>query len=85
MVQEPSAVNGGTPVDDFAVVAEFEFCTIAAFGVELVIATFVSVGGKMRALIVEFFDSRGASGSENIEREEFAGSDSLRKFGSDGP
>ena len=85
MVQEPSAVNSGAPVDDFAVVAEFEFCTVTAFGIELVVAAFVCVGGKMRTLVVELFDGRGASGSENVEREEFAWGDALREFGCDGP
>jgi len=77
MVQKPGAVNGGAPVDDFAIVAEFDFRSVAAFCIEFVVAAFVGVGGKMRALVVEFFDGRSASGSENVERKELAGNNAL--------
>ena len=60
-----------------AVISKFEFCSVTAFGIELVIAAFVSVGGEMRTLVVEFFDGRGARGAEYIKCQEFPGGDDL--------
>ena len=49
-----------------AVIAKFEFRSVTTFGVELVVASFVCVGGEMRTLVVKFFDGRGARGAEYV-------------------
>ena len=71
MVQEPGNVRRGSPVEMFAVIAKFKFCSITTFGIELVVASFVCVGGEMRTLVVKFFDGRGARGAEYVKSQEF--------------
>lgn len=54
-----------------AVISKFEFCSVTAFGIELVIATFVSVGGEMWTLIVKFFDGRSARDAQFVCGQDF--------------
>ena len=61
----------------FAVIAKFKFCSITTFGIELVLASLVCVGGEMRTLVVKFFDGWGTRGTENIKCQEFPGGDDL--------
>ena len=61
----------GSPVEVLAVISKFEFCSVTAFGIELVIAAFVSVGGEMWTLVVELFDGRGAHGAQFVCGQDF--------------